>query len=131
MCLPMSTSHFREERADDAEASDAKTQGREMKSKILGLLAVVLLASLPANANTITVGTITTAPDGSGGVLWTYQIVFSNSAISSSQPTSFNLNDFGTLRTTGPLPVGFSFSPGVTFTLTTPLVGPSFGLPGF
>lgn len=101
-----------------------------MKSKILGLLAVGLLASLPANA-TISVGTITHVSDGSGGQLWTYPIIFNNDSISSSQPTSFNVNDFGPLRTTGSLPTGFSFSPGVAFTLTTPLVGPNFGLPGF
>jgi hypothetical protein len=65
-------------------------------------------------------------------MLWTYPIMFSNSTVSSAQPTSFNLNDFGALKTTGPLPSGFSFSPSVTFTLdNTQNVGPNFGLPGF
>jgi len=102
-----------------------------MKSKILGLLAVVLLTSLSALANTISVGVITHVDDGSGGQLWTYPIIFNNSAIDSTQPTSFDLNDFGALKTTGSLPAGFTFTPGVAFTLTQPLVGPSFGLPGF
>jgi hypothetical protein len=58
--------------------------------------------------------------------------MFSNSTISSTQPTAFNLNDFGVLKTTGPLPTGFSFSPGIAFTLNNALnVGPNFGLPGF
>ena len=75
---------------------------------------------------------ITTAPDGSGGELWTYPIIFNNSTISSTQPTSFNLNDFGALKTTGPLPTGYTFTPGVAFTLNnSQFVGPSFGLPGF
>jgi hypothetical protein len=64
--------------------------------------------------------------------LWTYPIVFVNSRVSSSQPSAFNINDFGALKTTGPLATGFSFSPGfATFTLTTPNLGPNFGLPGF
>jgi VPDSG-CTERM motif len=64
--------------------------------------------------------------------LWTYPIIFGNSTISSAQPTSFNINDFGLLKTTGSLPTGFTFSPGVSFTLNnSQLVGPSFGLPGF
>jgi hypothetical protein len=92
---------------------------------------VLALTGFGVNANTISVGPITTAPDGSGGELWTYPITFDNSTISAAQPTSFNLNDFGALKTTGPLPSGFSFTPGVAFTLTQPLVGPNFGLPGF
>jgi hypothetical protein len=84
-----------------------------------------------AQANTITVGAITNVSDGSGGQLWTYPIIFNNSDISATQPTSFVLDDFGALKTTGPLPTGWTFSPGVAFTLTTPLVGPNFGLPGF
>jgi hypothetical protein len=83
-----------------------------------------------AQANTINIGAITTAPDGSGGTLWTYPINFSNSAIVAGQ-TAFDLNDFGPLKTTGTLPLGYTFTPGVAFTLTTPLVGPNFGLPGF
>src|SRR5262245_55434758 len=102
-----------------------------MKSKILGLLVVLLLTSVSAAANTISVGAISVAPDGSGGQLWTYPIIFNNSDIAFAQPTSFDLNDFGSLKTTGPLPSGFTFSPGVAFTLTTPLIGPNFGLPGF
>ena len=105
-----------------------------MKNKlILGAVAGVLaLVAVSVNANTISVGAITTAPDGSGGVLWTYPIIFNNTAIDSTQPTSFNLNDFGPLKTTGPLPTGWSFTgPGPTFTVSTPLVGPNFGLPGF
>ena len=102
------------------------------KNFMLAVSAGVLaLTGLSANANTISVGPITTAPDGSGGELWTYPIIFDNSTISSTQPTSFNLNDFGPLKTTGPLPTGWTFTPGVAFTLTTPLVGPNFGLPGF
>jgi hypothetical protein len=94
--------------------------------------AIALLTASSAFANTISVGPITNAPDGSGGMLWTYPIMFSNSTVSSAQPTSFNLNDFGALKTTGPLPSGFSFSPSVTFTLdNTQNVGPNFGLPGF
>jgi hypothetical protein len=93
---------------------------------------VLALTSLSANANTISIGPITTASDGSGGTLWTYPIIFNNSTISSAQPTSFNINDFGLLKTTGSLPTGFTFSPGVSFTLNnSQLVGPSFGLPGF
>ena len=92
---------------------------------------VFALTGLSANANTITVGVITHTPDGSGGELWTYPIVFDNSAINATQPTSFNLNDIGPLKTTGTLPLGYTFTPGVAFTVTTPLVGPNFGLPGF
>jgi hypothetical protein len=101
------------------------------KFKFMVGVGVIALTGLSANANTIAVGAITTAPDGSGGTLWTYPITFNNSRISSTQPTTFNLNDFGALKTTGSLPTGFTFSPGVAFTLTTPLVGPNFGLPGF
>ena len=93
---------------------------------------VLALTGISANANTISVGPITTAPDGSGGTLWTYPIIFANTSISSTQPTSFNLNDFGALKTTGPLITGFTFTPGIAFTLdNTQNVGPSFGLPGF
>jgi hypothetical protein len=105
-----------------------------MKNKFMFVVSagVLALTSLSANADTISIGPITTAPDGSGGTLWTYPIVFDNSSISSAQPTSFNLNDFGSLKTTGPLPTGFTFSPGVSFTLdNSQLVGPNFGLPGF
>jgi hypothetical protein len=104
-----------------------------MKNKFMLAVGagVLALTGLSANANTISVGVITHVDDGSGGQLWTYPIVFNNSSISSSQPTSFDLNDFGALKTTGPLASGFSFTPGVAFTLTTPLVGPNFGLPGF
>jgi hypothetical protein len=105
-----------------------------MKNKFMFVVSagVLALTSLSANANTISVGPITTASDGSGGTLWTYPIIFANSTISSTQPTSFNINDFGLLKTTGSLPTGFTFSPGVSFTLNnSQLVGPSFGLPGF
>lgn len=105
-----------------------------MKNKFMFVVSagVLALTSLSANANTISIGPITTAPDGSGGTLWTYPMVFDNSSISSAQPTSFNINDFGALKTTGPLPTGFTFSPGVSFTLdNSQLVGPNFGLPGF
>ena len=105
-----------------------------MKNKLMFLASagVLALTGLSANANTISVGAITTAPDGSGGVLWTYPIIFANSTVSSTQPTSFNLNDFGSLKTTGVLPSGFSFSPGVAFTLdNSQNSGPSYGLPGF
>ena len=104
-----------------------------MKNKFMLVVSagVLALTGLSANANTISVGVISHVDDGSGGQLWTYPIVFNNSSISSSQPTSFDLNDFGALKTTGPLASGFSFTPGVAFTLTTPLVGPNFGLPGF
>jgi hypothetical protein len=105
-----------------------------MKNKYMFLVSagVLALAGLAANANTISVGPITTAPDGSGGTLWTYPIIFANTSISSTQPTSFNLNDFGALKTTGPLITGFTFTPGIAFTLdNTQNVGPSFGLPGF
>jgi hypothetical protein len=115
-------------------AKQTTDSGKDNIMKILTLAVtsgVLALTSLSANANTITVGVITTAPDGSGGVLWTYPIIFDNSKIDPTQPTSFNLNDFGPLKTTGPLASGFGFSPGVAFTLTTPLVGPNFGLPGF
>jgi hypothetical protein len=99
----------------------------------LALVAIaVLTTTSSALADSIAVGAITTAPDGSGGTLWTYPIVFVNSAVSSAQPTAFNLNDFGALKTTGPLPTGFSFTPGPSFTLNNAqLVGPNFGLPGF
>jgi hypothetical protein len=105
----------------------------KMRSFVTTVLAAggLLVASGPSFANTITVGVITHVSDGSGGQLWTYPIIFDNDAIDPTQPTSFNLNDFGPLKTTGPLPAGFTFSPGVAFTLTTPLVGPNFGLPGF
>ena len=105
-----------------------------MKNKFMFVVraGALALTSLSANANTISVGPITTAPDGSGGTLWTYPIIFANSTISSTQPTSFNINDFGFLKTTGSLPTGFTFSPGVSFTLdNSQNVGPSFGLPGF
>jgi hypothetical protein len=105
-----------------------------MKNKFMFVVSagVLALTSLSANANTISIGPITTADDGSGGTLWTYPIIFANSTISSTQPTSFNINDFGVLKTTGPLPTGFTFSPGVSFTLdNSQNVGPSFGLPGF
>src|SRR5215471_15962822 len=104
-----------------------------MKNKVKLLVSawVLALTGLAANANTITVGVITHVDDGSGGQLWTYPIIFNNSQVDSTQPTSFNLNDFGPLKTTGPLPTGFTFTPPVSFTLTTPLVGPNFGLPGF
>jgi len=105
-----------------------------MKNKYMFLVSagVLALAGLSANANTISVGPITTAPDGSGGTLWTYPIIFANTSISSTQPTSFNLNDFGALKTTGSLITGFTFTPGIAFTLdNTQNVGPSFGLPGF
>ena len=93
---------------------------------------VLALTGLSANANTISVGVISHVDDGSGGQIWTYPITFANSAISSTQPTSFNINDFGALKTTGSLPMGFTFSPGVSFTLdNSQLVGPNFGLPGF
>jgi hypothetical protein len=104
-----------------------------MKNKFMFVVSagVLALTGLSANA-TIVIGPITTAPDGSGGTLWTYPIIFGNSTISSTQPTSFNINDFGFLKTTGPLPTGFTFSPGVSFTLNNSQnVGPSFGLPGF
>jgi hypothetical protein len=101
------------------------------KVKLLVSAGVLALTGLSANANTISVGAITTAPDGSGGTLWTYPIIFSNTSVNSTQPTSFDLNDFGALKTTGTLPLGFTFTPGVAFTLTTPLTGPNFGLPGF
>jgi hypothetical protein len=100
------------------------------KFKFLVSTAVLAMTGLSANA-TITVGPIMQAPDGSGGVLWTYPIIFDNDKIDPTQPTSFNLNDFGPLKTTGPLASGFSFSPGIAYTLTTPLVGPNFGLSGF
>jgi hypothetical protein len=102
------------------------------KSKVLMAMVVGVGLAAQVNANTIAVGAITTAPDGSGGTLWTYPITFNNSSISSTQPTAFNLNDFGALKTTGPLVSGFSFSPGVAFTLdNSQNTGPSFGLPGF
>ena len=105
---------------------------RFMKNKFMFVVGVGVLALTGLSANaTITVGPITTSPDGSGGTLWDYPITFNNNSINSTQPTSFNLNDFGALKTTGSLPAGFTFSPGVAFTLTTPLVGPNFGLPGF
>jgi hypothetical protein len=105
-----------------------------MKNKFMFVVSagVLALTGLSANANTIVIGPITTADDGSGGTLWTYPIIFGNSTISSTQPTSFNINDFGALKTTGSLPTGFTFSPGVSFTLdNSQNVGPSFGLPGF
>lgn len=104
-----------------------------MKNKLMFVVSagVLALTCLSANANTIAVGAISTASDGSGGVFWTYAITFDNSTISSTQPTSFDLNDFGALKTTGSMALGYTFTPGVTFTLTTPLVGPNFGLPGF
>src|SRR5260221_9058499 len=105
-----------------------------MKNKIMFAVSagVLALTGLSASANSITVGVITTAPDGSGGTLWTYPIQFINTAVDSTQPSFFNLNDFGTLKTTGPLPTGWSFTgPGPTFSATTPLVGPNGGLPGF
>jgi hypothetical protein len=104
-----------------------------MKNKLMFMVSAGVLALTGISANaTISVGPITTAPDGSGGLLWTYPITFDNSSISSPQPTSFNLNDFGGLKTTGSLPTGFTFTgPGPAFTVTTPLVGPNFGLPGF
>jgi hypothetical protein len=105
-----------------------------MKSKFIFVVSagVLALTSLSANADTISIGPISTAPDGSGGTLWTYPMVFDNSKISSTQPTSFNINDFGALKTTGSLPTGFTFSPGPSFTLdNSQFVGPNFGLPGF
>src|SRR5262245_18913808 len=107
-----------------------------MKHKLILTMAtagVLALAGLSANANSITVGPITSAPDGSGGTLWTYPIIFANSIVIAAQPSAFNLNDFGPLKTTGALPTGFTFSPGfATFTLNNSLnVGPNFGLPGF
>lgn len=105
-----------------------------MKNNYKSLISagVLALTGLSASANSITLGVITSAPDGSGGTLWTYPIVFANTAIDSTQPSFFNLNDFGPLKTTGPLPSGWSFTgPGVSFTVTTPLVGPNAGLPGF
>jgi hypothetical protein len=104
-----------------------------MKKKFMFVISVGVLALTGLSANaTISVGPITTSPDGSGGTLWDYPITFNNTTISSTQPTSFNLNDFGALKTTGSLPTGFSFSPGVAFTLdNSQSVGPSFGLPGF
>ncbi len=105
-----------------------------MRNKLLLVVSAgaLGLTGLCANADTIAIGAITDAPDGSGGVLWTYPITFDNSSISSTQPTAFNLNDFGPLKTTGSLPTGFSFSPGIAFTLdNTQNVGPNFGLPGF
>ena len=105
-----------------------------MKNKLMFVVSagVLALTGLSANANTIVIGPISTAPDGSGGTLWTYPIIFGNSTINSTQPTSFNINDFGFLKTTGSLPTGFTFSPGVSFTLdNSQNVGPSFGLPGF
>jgi VPDSG-CTERM motif len=102
-----------------------------MKKKFMFVVGVLALTGVSANA-TISVGPITTSPDGSGGTLWDYPITFNNSSISSTQPASFNLNDFGALKTTGSLPTGFTFSPGVAFTLdNSQNVGPSFGLPGF
>jgi hypothetical protein len=104
-----------------------------MKNKFMLVVSagVLALTGLSANANTISVGVISHVDDGSGGQIWTYPIIFNNSSISSSQPTSFDINDFGALKTTGSLPLGWTFTPGVAFTLTTPLVGPNFGLPGF
>src|SRR5262245_20894659 len=106
-----------------------------MKHKLILRMAtagVLALTGLSANANSITVGPITQAPDGSGGTLWTYPIIFANSSVRNTAPISaFNLNDFGALKTTGTLPTGFSFSPGVSFMLTTPNTGANFGLPGF
>ena len=104
-----------------------------MKNKFMLAVGagVLALTGLSANANTIVVGPITQASDGGTGVLWTYPIIFDNDKIDPTQPTSFNLNDFGPLKTTGPLASGFSFSPGIAYTLTTPLVGPNFGLSGF
>jgi hypothetical protein len=64
----------------------------------VGLIRVLALTGLSVNADTITVGPITHVSDGSGGQLWTYPIIFDNSAISATQPTSFDLNDFGPLR---------------------------------
>jgi len=104
-----------------------------MKKKFMFVVGagVLVLTGLSANA-TISVGPITVSSDGSGGMLWDYPITFDNSTISSPQPTSFNLNDFGALKTTGSLPLGFTFTPGVAFTLdNTQNTGPSFGLPGF
>jgi hypothetical protein len=112
-----------------------------MKNKFMLAVGagVLALTGLSANANTIVVGPITQASDGGTGVLWTYPIIFNNSTVSSTQPTSFNLNDFGTIKTGlyGPAGQGWTFTPvdasavAVPFTLTTPLVGPNFGLPGF
>jgi VPDSG-CTERM motif len=98
---------------------------------VLTIVAGLLGSAVMAQANTITVGVITHVSDGSGGELWTYPIIFNNSSVSAAQPTGFDLNDFGPLKTTGALPLGYTFTPGVAFTLTTPLVGPNFGLPGF
>jgi hypothetical protein len=105
-----------------------------MRNKFMFLVSVGVLAltGISSNANTISVGSITTASDGSGGTLWTYPIIFANTTISSTQPTSFNLCDFGPLKTTGSLPLGWSFSPGISFTLdNSQTTGPNFGLPGF
>jgi hypothetical protein len=102
------------------------------KYKVLISAGVLALTGLSASANSITVGVISVAPDGSGGELWTYPMTFQNSSIDSTQPSFFDLNDFGALKTTGPLPTGWSFTgPGPTFTVSTPLVGPHAGLPGF
>ncbi len=80
---------------------------------ILTIVAGLLGSAAMAQANTISVGVITHVSDGSGGELWTYPIIFNNSSISSTQPTGFDLNDFGPLKTTGPLPTGFTFTSGV------------------
>ena len=63
------------------------------KRLTLTFVAIAVLATSSAFANTITVGVITHVDDGSGGQLWTYPIVFNNSAIDASQSTSFDLND--------------------------------------
>jgi VPDSG-CTERM motif len=108
-----------------------------MKNKFMFLAsaAVLALTGLSANANTISIGSISVTPDGTGGTLWHYQVIFDNTHISSTQPTQFNLNDFGSIKgglggvTFAPLDAGNN---AVGFTVdNTMLVGPNYGLPGF
>jgi hypothetical protein len=92
-----------------------------MKKTLMSVASAAVLAlGFTANANTISVGDVTTAADGSGGLNWTYPIVFNNSQVLASEPSFFTIADFGLVRG-GVLPV---FSPGGSaWTGSQPLVG--------
>lgn len=63
--------------------------------KILSVLAAaaLVLTSVSASANSITLGSVSTAPT-LGGTLWTYEITLANSTLVAND-SYFTINDFG------------------------------------
>jgi len=93
-----------------------------MKHKLILTMAAAgacVLASLPANANTIGVGAASVVI-GAGFADYTYPISTANTSVNTTDPSFININDFG------PGTVQANTVPG-TWSFTQPLVGPNTG----